>query len=154
MNTKITQYLDEQQVSYRLLHQSKPTTSIDDTAQERGVEPSQMIKCILLRDMDNNYTLACSSGDQSIDPKKVRAFLQCRRMTCVSIDDVETITGFKVGTVGPLQLKFNLPIIFDHSLKEKNWVTISSGDRMAGIAISMEDLVALSNPKFASINKD
>lgn len=154
IQTDVTQFLDQQQVNYDLLLQSKPTTTIEETAKERGIRSSQMVKCILLRDMDNNYTLACSPGHRSVDPKKVRALLQCRRMTCVDIQDVEKITGFAIGTVGPLQLKSPIPILFDHSIQQQEIVTISSGDRLAGIALSLNDLVKLSKASFADICKE
>lgn len=140
-------------MKYRLLPQSKPTTTIEETAKERGIHPSQMVKCMLLRDMDNNYVLACSPGNQSVDPKKVRALLQCRRMTCVNIEDVEAITGFAIGTVGPLRLKIDMPIIFDHSIKQESLVTISSGDRLAGIALQVNDLIRVVNPTLSDICK-
>ena len=153
METLITQWLDQQQVNYRLLMQSKPTTSIEETAQERGIDASQMVKCILLKDMGNQYALACTAGDRSVAPKKVRSVLNCRRMTCVSLADVETITGFKAGCVGPLALKRYMPIIFDPSIQKNSTVTISSGDRMAGVALDPNDLMALCAPIVADISR-
>ncbi|MCG9561423.1 YbaK/EbsC family protein [Vibrio chagasii] len=153
METVITQWLDQQQVNYRLLLQSKPTTSIEETAQERGIDPSQMVKCILLKDMGNQYALACTAGDRSVDPKKVRSVLNCRRMTCVQLSDVESITGFKIGCVGPLALKRHMPIIFDPSIQNNSTVTISSGDRMAGIALDPDDLIALCAPIITEISR-
>ncbi|MDN3700980.1 aminoacyl-tRNA deacylase [Vibrio artabrorum] len=153
METLITQWLDQQQVDYRLLIQSKPTTSIEETAQERGIDASQMVKCILLKDMGNQYALACTAGDRSIDPKKVRSVLNCRRMTCVSLKDVESITGFQVGCVGPIALKRHMPIIFDPSIQNNTTVTISSGERMAGIALAPGDLMALCTPIVAAISR-
>ncbi len=153
MKTVITDWLDQQQVEYRLLLQDKETTSIEETAQARGIEPSQMVKCILLRDMGNQHALACAPGDRAIDPKKVRSVLNCRRMTCVSLQDVESVTGFKVGCVGPLALKRYMPIIFDHSLQQNKIVTISSGERMAGIALDLNDLMNLCAPIEAEICK-
>ena len=153
METLITQWLDQQQVDYRLLMQSKPTTSIKETAQERGIDPSQMVKCILLKDMGDQYALACTAGARSVDPKKVRSVLNCRRMTCVSLADVEAITGFKVGCVGPLALKRHMPIIFDPSIQNNSTITISSGDRMAGVALDLNDLMALCAPTVADISR-
>lgn len=152
--TQVTQYLDEQQVDYHLLVQSKPTTSIEDTARERGINPAQMVKCILLRDMGGQLALACVPGDRSVDPKKVRAALNCRRMTCVSLDEVESLTGFKVGTVGPLKLKSSFPVLFDPSLLLQEIVTISSGHSMAGIAINCEALIKLCSPMIFPLCRD
>lgn len=152
--TRITQYLDQQQVAYHLLHHQTPATTIEDAAQQRGILPSQMVKCILLRDMGGKLALACAPGDKNIDPKKVRTRLQWRRMTCVDMDQVETLTGYKIGTVTPLLLKTQMPIVFDHQIMQHSLVTISSGSPMAGIALQTKDLIPLCQPVFADIQRD
>ncbi|WP_425445680.1 aminoacyl-tRNA deacylase [Vibrio albus] len=151
MKTPITEYLNRQQVSFRLLPHQTPATSIEDAARQRGILPEQMVKSILLRDMDNNYALACVPGHYQADPKKVRAQLRCRRMTCVSQQDVPSITGYEPGTVTPLLLPDNMPIFFDVTFKDMQEVTISSGSNMAGIALQLHDLVKLCQPSFADI---
>ncbi|MGF1910579.1 YbaK/EbsC family protein [Vibrio kasasachensis] len=149
--TTLTEYLDLQQVNYRLLKHQTLAVSIEDAANQRGIRQSQMVKAILLRDMGNLYALACVPGDQSVDPKKVRMILQCRRMTCVDLSAVEAITGYQIGTVTPLLLKQPIPVIFDHSILNETEVTISSGDLSAGIALRCTDLVQLCHPRFANI---
>ncbi len=152
--TVITRYLVQQQVNFRLLHHKTPATTIEDAAQQRGILPSQMVKCILLRDMGGQLALACAPGDRNVDPKKVRALLQWRRMTCVDLTDVESITGYRIGTVTPLLLKTPMPIIFDHQITQHSLVTISSGSTMAGIAIATNDLIQLCQPTFADIQRE
>ncbi|MBA5763860.1 YbaK/EbsC family protein [Vibrio sp. 404] len=149
--TKLTEYLDLQQVNYRLLQHQTPAISIEDAAKQRGIRQSQMVKAILLRDMGDNYALACVPGNLSVDPKKVRAVLDSRRMTCVDLSVIETITGYQIGTVTPLLLKHPMPIIFDHQILDEFEITISSGNNMAGIALSSSDLVELCQPIFANI---
>ncbi|MGD8172918.1 aminoacyl-tRNA deacylase [Vibrio sp. TRT 21S02] len=151
LTTKLTQYLDEKQVDYHLLPHRSPAINIEDAAQQRGVRPAQMVKSILLRDMGNNYALACAPGDQSVDPKKVRAFLECRRMTCVDLSQVSDITGYQIGTVTPLLLSTPMPIIFDSQILLEEIVTISSGSPMAGIALHRDALIKLCSPHFAAI---
>ncbi|GAK85218.1 uncharacterized conserved protein [Vibrio ponticus] len=149
--TKLTAYLELQQVDYRLLMHRTPAISIEDAATQRGIRQSQMVKAILLRDMGDLYALACVPGDQSVDPKKVRAVLACRRMTCVDLAAVERITGYQVGTVTPLLLKQPMPVLFDPQILHEAEITISSGSPLAGIALSSKDLVTLCQPIFASI---
>ncbi|MGR5208048.1 MULTISPECIES: aminoacyl-tRNA deacylase [Vibrio] len=150
-HTPLMQFLADQNIAFRLLPHQRPATTIEDAAQQRGIRPSQMVKTILLRDMGNQYALACAPGDRSIDPRKVRALLQCRRMTCVDQADVQAITGYMIGTVTPLRLKRDMPIVFDPSLLEEKEITISSGDRMAGLALSINDLITLCHPTLADI---
>ncbi|WPC73729.1 aminoacyl-tRNA deacylase [Vibrio porteresiae] len=153
LNTPLIQFLQTQQVSYRLLPHQHPATTIEEAAAQRGISPKQMVKCILLRDMSDRYALACTSGDTQIDPKKVRAVLQWRRMTCVNSINVKEITGYEIGTVTPINLKTEMPILFDNSILNQNEITISSGSRMAGIALKTSDLLTLVNPLINNIQR-
>lgn len=150
---KLRSFLESQQVEFRLLPHQSPTVSIEETAKQRNVCPSQMVKSMVLRDMSNRYALACTAGDTQIDPKKVRAILNWRRMTCVATEQLYDITGYAVGTITPLLLKNPMPIIFDESLSTCSEVTISSGSPMAGIAININDLEYLTKPIWAKIKK-
>lgn len=154
IETKITRYLREQQVAYRLLPHQTPATTIEDAARQRGIRPAQMVKSILLRDMGGQYALACAPGDRSVDPKKVRALLGWRRMTCVDLAQVPELTGYQPGCVAPLLLPVSMPIIFDQHLLTEPEVTISSGCHMAGVALSCHDLVQLCQPQFGDICRD
>jgi prolyl-tRNA editing enzyme YbaK/EbsC (Cys-tRNA(Pro) deacylase) len=74
-------------------------------------------------------------------------------MTCVSSEQVEALTGFAIGTVTPLLLKNPMPIIFDNELKQNTLVTISSGQRIAGLEIALSDLVAHCSPQWSDITR-
>ncbi len=152
-STAITQYLDSHQVSYQLLPHQTATITIEETARQRGILASQMVKTLLLRDMGNRLALACIPGNAAVDPKKVRQVLEWRRMTCVDRSQVESITGYPVGTVTPLCLKTSMPILFDHAILQHSIVTISSGSSLAGIALSVQDLIQLCQPRFADIQR-
>jgi prolyl-tRNA editing enzyme YbaK/EbsC (Cys-tRNA(Pro) deacylase) len=154
MKTQITEFLSRHKVAFRLLPHQTPAISIEDAARQRGILPKQMVKSILLRDMDNNYALACVPGHLQADPKKVRAQLQCRRMTCVGLQDVTTITGYEPGTVTPLLLPVTIPVFFDLAFQDMQEVTISSGSNMAGIALQLNDLMELCHPWFADITRN
>lgn len=154
LSTPIINYLEQQKVDHQLLHHQSAAITIEDAARQRGIDPSQMVKCLLLRDMSNRLALACVPGDQTVDPKKVRRVLDWRRMTCVDRSQVEALTGYTIGTVTPLCLTVSLPVIFDYSLKQQTLVTISSGSPHAGIALALNDLVELCQPKFADIVRD
>ena len=105
LDTKITRYLCAQRVSFRLLPHQSPATTIENAARQRGIFPEQMVKCILLRDMGDLYALACVPGNRSVDPKKVRSLLGCRRMTCVDKEAIKALTGYQIGTVCSGQVK-------------------------------------------------
>ncbi|MEL7291246.1 MAG: YbaK/EbsC family protein [Pseudomonadota bacterium] len=146
ISTHITQYLESQQVPFRLLPHQAPATTIEDAARQRGIRPAQMVKSIVMRDMSNRYAIACAPGDLAVDPKKVRALLDWRRMTCVGMQEVVSLTGYQVGTVVPILLRTPMVVVFDQRLLTEPEVTISSGSNMAGVALRCEDLIQLCQP--------
>ncbi len=83
--------------------------------------------------------------------KKYRALMDYRRMTCVDSSQIYAITGYQLGTVTPLLLKKAMPIVFDHALQAESMVTISSGNNMAGLALSLTHLAQLTSPIWADI---
>lgn len=115
-DTLVTRYLDQQGVSFTLLPHQTPAVSIEDAARQRGISPSIMLKSMLLRDMGGLMFVACVPGDQQVDPKKVRAHFECRRVTCVGFEEVQSITGYKPGTLTPFNLARDIQIIFDRRI--------------------------------------
>jgi prolyl-tRNA editing enzyme YbaK/EbsC (Cys-tRNA(Pro) deacylase) len=75
-------------------------------------------------------------------------------MTCASVSEVTAITGYEIGTIAPLLLSSPIPIFFDSSLQSKNTITISSGNKLAGISLNILDLMRLCAPRIADISKD
>ncbi|EHN70506.1 aminoacyl-tRNA deacylase [Aliivibrio fischeri] len=154
LQTAVTDLLDKKQIPYRLLPHKTPAISVQDAAEQRGVSPSQMVKTIVLRDMGGRLALACVPGDQQVDPKKVRQLLDCRRMTCVSSDEVKLITGFEIGTINPIVTATPMPVFLDIHFQQHQYINISSGDRMAGIELTLSDLCHLCQPTLASLCRE
>lgn len=154
ISTHVTQYLESLSVEFRVLPHSRPATTIEDAAQQRGIRTAQMVKSIVLRDMNNRFAIACGPGNMSIDPKKVRDLLGWRRMTCVSPQEVVSITGYEIGTVVPLMLSDSITVVFDSQILSENEVTISSGSKMAGLALSSKTLIELCKPTIGDICRD
>lgn len=149
--TQVTTALDNTDVTYQVLWQSYATHSIHETAAQRGICPSQMLKTLVLRDMGGRYAIACLPGDQQVSPPKVRQALGYRRMTLASADQVRTTTGFEIGAVAPLGRATSLPVVFDRQVWAHETVTISSGDPRAGLWVKVKDLLALCQPICADI---
>ncbi|MEZ8144665.1 aminoacyl-tRNA deacylase [Enterovibrio sp. FF113] len=154
LNTPIVVMLRDNDIAHRILPHQRAATTILDAADQRGVDPRQLVKSMLLRDMGGQYALACLPGTASVDPKKVRALLGCRRMTCVDSTHVQSITGYSPGMITPIAVLGAMPIFFDPSLSEFEHVNISSGSPLAGIELAYQDLIALCQPVVADICRE
>ncbi|KXF80202.1 aminoacyl-tRNA deacylase [Enterovibrio coralii] len=154
IDTPILSILRDANIPHRILPHQRAATSVLDAAEQRGVNPDQMVKSMLLRDMGGVLALACLPGTASVDPRKVRDILGCRRMTCADSGHVQSITGYSPGMVTPLSVMGFMPIIIDPSLEQYEFVNISSGSPMAGVELKFSDLVALCSPTVADIRRE
>ena len=90
LTTRITAFLDEKGVAYRLLSHSEPVFTVEAAAQQRGVRQEEMVKSILLRDRKKRYVMACVRGVDQLDPKAVRTVLPetWKRLSFASRDEI------------------------------------------------------------------
>jgi len=153
MQTKVTELLDGEGISYRLLPHSSEVHTCEEAAAERGAPLDEMIKCILLTDKKDYFCLACLPADQGLDPKLVREAVGSRRLQFASNEDIERVLGYQAGAVAPVALLTNVPVVFDYGIRDKVKVNMSSGDPSAGLELNSADLIRLVNPQFYNITK-
>ena len=153
MHSRITDLLDEQGVSYRLLPHESAVYTVEEAARQRDVVMEEMVKCILLREPKGRYAMACLRGDMRGDHRAVRSALGegWRRLHFASADEIKTVTGSVQGAVAPIGLPDDLPVLFDEHLADCVKLNISSGDVMFGLELTAQDLFRISGASFAPI---
>jgi Cys-tRNA(Pro)/Cys-tRNA(Cys) deacylase len=154
--TKITDLLDTNHITYRLLPHTEPVFTVEAAAAQRGVVKEEMVKSILLKEKKGQrYVMACVTGDARLDPKAVRAQLPetdgWKRLTFATAAEIQEVTGYVQGAVAPLCLPDNVPVMFDDTIARCQKVNISSGDPMAGLELDSQDLIRLAAAQIASI---
>ncbi len=154
--TKITDLLDTNHITYRLLPHTEPVFTVEAAAAQRGVVKEEMVKSILLREKKGQrYVMACVTGDARLDPKAVRAHLPetdgWKRLTFATAAEIQEVTGYVQGAVAPLCLPDDVPVLFDEIIARCQKVNISSGDPMAGLELDPQDLIRLAAAQIAPI---
>ena len=83
----------------------------------------------------------------------MRAYLgeDWRRLHFASPDEIEALTGCVMGAVAPIGLPDHVPVVFDEGVLRWEWVSISSGDPMAGLELQARDLQRIAGAAVASI---
>ena len=154
IDTKITRYLDQHNVLYRVLPHEEPVFTVAAAAAQRGVVLEEMVKSILLRERRRHrFVMACVSGDNRLDPQAVREHLpgEWKRLSFATAEEISTITGYTKGSVAPLCLPENVPVVFDEAISRCVKVNISSGNPMAGLELAASDLIRLSGASLGPI---
>lgn len=116
-----------------------PVSSLQEAAEARGVEPSQVIKTMVVRRGADDYLLVLVPGDRNISWPKLRAYLGVNRISMPDADEAKAVTGYARGTITPLGSTHAWPVIADERLE--GTVSIGGGAHGVSISVNAQDLI-------------
>lgn len=114
------------------------TSTVEEAAQTLGVEPGRIAKTLLFR-AGENYGLFVMAGDVRVSTKKVKALLGGKPKMATP-EEVEEVTGYRVGGVCPFALIRDLPIFIDASLQRFDVFYPAAGTPRSALPITFERL--------------
>ena len=109
--------------------------SLEEAAELRGVDPSAVIKTMVVRRADDDYVFVLVPGDRVIDWPKLRDELGERRLSMPEADEAKAVTGYERGTITPFGSERALPVIADERLGHG---AVSIGGGAHGVSITVE----------------
>jgi Cys-tRNA(Pro)/Cys-tRNA(Cys) deacylase len=138
--TRLTDFLDDQKIPYRVKYHSKPVFTSEDAAIERGVRLSQIVKTMLLAD-GNDILVAVLPSHKRLDVKKLKKLSGLKNLQFMDKESIERRTGLIVGAVAPIGSGVEgIPLFVDFSVFDEEFLDISSGDPNAGLELHRDDL--------------
>ncbi|MFN5511514.1 MAG: YbaK/EbsC family protein [Burkholderiales bacterium] len=155
--TGVMRQLSVEGVPFRVLPHLRQAPTVERAAAERGVPAHEMIKCILLKDRQARFVLACLAGNADLDTQRVRlAMPDLTRLSFSTPDEITRVTGHVLGSVAPLSLRESIPVVLDEELRALARVNISSGDPWLGLELKLADLLRVLGgvARFAPIRKE
>lgn len=125
-----------------ITHQVKrhgPAASLAEAARLRGIEPSGIIKTMVVRREEGDYVFVLVPGDRVIDWPKLRAHLGQRRLSLADEEEALAATGYAPGTITPFGSGNDWPVHADERILGR-LVSIGAGERGWSITIDGSDL--------------
>ena len=89
--------------------------TIEELMAFMNAAPTEFVKTILYN-IDGKIVAVMVRGDREINETKLGNLYDAMEMTLASFDDVERITGAKVGFAGPVGLKEKIEVIVDNEV--------------------------------------
>jgi Cys-tRNA(Pro) deacylase len=126
--------------------------SLEEAAGLRGVEPSAVIKTMVVRRGEDDYVFALVPGNRVIDWPKLREILGERRLSMPDADEALAVTGYVRGTITPFGAERSWPVFSDERLVG-TMVSIGGGAHGVSITIDGTSLVAALGATVADITK-
>jgi Cys-tRNA(Pro) deacylase len=128
-----------------------PVRSLEEAAAARGLEPSQVIKTLVVRLTDDDYRFVLVPGGREISWPRLRALLGVSRMSMPSADVALAVTGYERGTITPLGSTTAWPVIADASLT--GVVSIGGGAHGVALTVDTAELVAALGATVADVTE-
>ncbi len=115
--------------------------SLAEAAAARGVDPSAIVKTMVVRRGEGDHLLVLVPGDRQISWPKVRALLGVKRISMPGADAARAVTGYERGTITPFGAEGGLPVLADERLVGRT-VSIGAGAHGVAATLAADDVIA------------
>ena len=132
--------LDALGVPHRIFFHEGSVTSFEQATRERGQRESQVVRSILFQIRPEEFAMVLVAGPAQVDWKKLRQLIGRSRVRMATEDEVQEVTGYRVGTVSPFGMKNQVRVLIDESVLKEEEVSIGSGVRNTAIILKSVDL--------------
>ena len=153
------QHLDEDNPALRALAESGiahtitrhgRVGSLAEAAAVRGVEPSAIVKTMVVRRGEGDHLLVLVPGDRQISWPKLRALLGVNRISMPDADAAREVTGYERGTITPFGAQGDLPVVADERLVGQT-ISIGAGGHGVAATLAADDAIAHLQARVADV---
>jgi Cys-tRNA(Pro)/Cys-tRNA(Cys) deacylase len=150
----ITRLLDAKKIKYTAFETPIEKLGALETARFLGIPSEQVFKTIVvIRPKPGKPILAVIPGPGQVDLKLMAAALGEKKVSLPSEKEAEQLTGLQAGGISPLALiNKGFQVVIDLSAQNFAEINVSGGQRGLNVALSPNDLVALTRARFAHIS--
>lgn len=147
---RVQDFLSEKGSNANVSLLPETTATALDAAFALGVPVKYIGKSIAF-ESENGIVVAVICGDQRVDVLSLAATLDTAYVKPLRAEAVRTYTGYVIGGVSPLALPSNIEILIDGDLATFTYCFVAAGHPKAVVRIEVEELIALTNARVASI---
>ena len=150
---RVKNYLSNFELELEPQEHRNTTKTAVEAASALGVEIGQIAKTILFRAGADRYGLFVAAGDITIDSKKVKSLLGGGKVRIAKPEEVEEITGYRVGGVCPFDIRPEISIFLDASMLRFEKVFSAAGTPFSYLPITVEELETVTGGKVVEMQK-
>lgn len=140
---KVKNYLARYGMESRLTEFPVSSATVELAAQALGVEAARIAKSISFYDKEGGCLLIVTAGDGKIDNAKFKAEFGFKAKM-LSHDDVESLTGYRVGGVCPFDNPPETKVYCDDSLKRFDFIYPAGGSDSSCVKLTCDELFRIS----------
>jgi Cys-tRNA(Pro) deacylase len=114
--------------------------SLEEAAGLLGIEPSRIVKSLVLKRSDGSYLFALIPGDRQISWPKLRAVVGVNKLQLPDAGQALAATGYERGTITPLGSTTAWPVFADERISGR--IAMGAGEHGLSAFVDAERLLA------------
>ena len=127
-------------------------SSLAEAAAVRGIEPSAMLKTLVVRRTDDDFLFVLVPGDREISWPKLRSLLGVSRLSMPDADTARDVTGYERGTITPFGSLRPWPVVADVRAVSGE-VSLGAGAHGVGIVADGADVAKVLGAQVADVTE-
>ena len=135
---KVKQYFKQYGIEDRIQEFTVSSATVELAAQALNCKPERIAKTLSFKIDDSAILIVCA-GDVRIDNKKFKERFNTKAKM-LSPEEVKSLIGYEVGGVCPFDVKGDIKIYLDISLKRFETVFPACGSSNSAIELSIDEL--------------
>ena len=148
----LKRYLKQAGVWHRFI-KKKETIHTADAAEAAGLDLHRVTKNLVSKTDEGEPVLLIIPGDKRVRLKSAAKALGARRVSLVSFEEAEEISGYPPGGTPSVGHKTKMRTVIDKSLLEYETIYCGGGSRDRLLELRTEDVIKLNNAVVAEISK-
>lgn len=114
--------------------------SLEEAAAIMGIEPSSIVKSLVVKRHDGTFLFALVPGDRQISWSKLRSIVGVNKLRLPDAEAAFVATGFERGTITPLGSTTAWPVFADETILGRR-VSLGAGEHGMSVFVDSDDLV-------------
>lgn len=135
---KVREYFRKRGMADRVLEFDVSSATVELAARALQCEPCRIAKTLSFR-VGDRVVLVVAAGDAKIDNQKYKAYFG-KKAKMLSAEEIEPLTGHKVGGVCPFAVNNGVEVYLDVSLKRFKTVFPACGSANSAIELTIPEL--------------
>jgi len=136
---KSIEYLESKNIEFKIIHLNEVPKTAQDVERIYGCSLHQVLKTLIFIG-ETEPVIVVLPGDKRVDMNKLKKATKQTNLRMAKPDEIEEITGYKIGGVSPFGIEKNITKIIDESVFKTKTVNIGSGKAELGIELNSEEL--------------
>lgn len=145
--------LEDSGIEFTLTRHGR-VSSLVEAAAARGVDPSRLVKTMVVRRAEDDYVFVLVPGDREISWPKLRAHLGQSRLSMPDADVAQAVTGYARGTITPFGSTTAWPVIADALLVSREGpISMGAGDHGVAATVDPTQVVEVLGATIADVTE-